>query len=167
MNVCRTLVQAGATILLSIAMLGHSAIPAAAAEMLVVRNVAEPGLAEIHYTEEELKALPQVTIRTQTEFTDGVATFVGPLVRDVIAPLDTGKGTTLHLVAANAYAVDIPISDMKTYDVILAMSANGNRLSLRDKGPLWLMYPMDDHPELKASVYNARLIWQLILVEIQ
>jgi len=167
MKINGALLQVCAIVLCSVSILSRSATPAGASDMLVVRNAVVPGLADVHYTEQELKTLPQVTIRTRTEFTDGVVTFVGPLVRDVIAPVYKGNGTTMHMVAANDYAVDVPIADAKKYDVILAMSANGKRLSMRDKGPLWLMYPLDDHPELQASVYNARLIWQLTLVEIQ
>jgi len=167
MKINGALLQVCAIVLCSVSILSRSATPAGASDMLVVRNAVVPGLADVHYTEQELKTLPQVTIRTRTEFTDGVVTFVGPLVRDLIAPIDKGKGTTLHLTAVNDYAVDIPIRDVTKYDVILAMSANGKRLSVRDKGPLWLMYPMDDFPELQDASYNAKLIWQLSTAEIR
>ncbi len=47
------------------------------------------------------------------------------------------------------------------------MYADGERLSLRDKGPLWLMYPIDDHAELQDPLYNVRLIWQLTSMELR
>jgi len=142
--------------------------PAAAGEvMLVLTNDTAPNHPEVALTEAELLALPQVSIRTRTEFTDGVVEFVGPRVRDVLALIAAGTATTAHMVAANEYAVDIPISDFAAYDVILAMHANGERLSLRDKGPLWVMYPLDDHKELQDPLYNIRLIWQLTKVELR
>jgi len=141
--------------------------PAAAGDILLtVRNPAEPG-AEATYTEADLMALPQVTIRTHTEFTDGVVEFVGPLARDALAAVPVGSATKVHLVAANDYAFDIPLSDLMDYDVILAMSANGKRLSIRDKGPIWLMYPLDDHDELQDPLYNNRLVWQLTTMELR
>ena len=144
------------------------ALPAGAADpMLVVRNATVPDSAEITYTEAELLALPQVTIRTHTDFTDGAVTFVGPLARDAVSALPKGTATVAHLVAANDYAHDIPLSDFTDYSVILALSADGKRLSLRDKGPIWVMYPIDDHPELKDPVYNPRLVWQLTQIELR
>ncbi len=54
---------------------------------------------------------------------------------------------------------------MLEYDVIFAMSQNGERLSIRDKGPIWVIYPMTDNDELQDRVYNDRLIWQLVKVD--
>jgi hypothetical protein len=96
-----------------------------------------------------------------------VVEFVGPLARDVLASFDLGAVTTVHLVAANDYSFDIPLGDLTKYDVILAMQADGKRLSIRDKGPIWLMYPLDDFPELQDPKYNLRLIWQLTVMELR
>ena len=56
---------------------------------------------------------------------------------------------TVRFTAANDYFVDIPTSDFRDYDAILAMEADGETLSRREKGPLWLMYPISDHAELR------------------
>ncbi len=155
-------------ILLTFLILARTAMPAAADDLLVVRNATDPAQAEVRFSEADLLALPQVTIRTRTEFTDGVVEFVGPLARDAIAFIDVGSATTVHLVAANDYAIDLPFSDLTDYDVILAMQANGERLSIRDKGPVWFMYPLDDHAELQADpIYTIRLIWQLTVMELR
>ena len=135
--------------------------------MLVVRNVADPDRPQVRLSEAELLAMPQVTVRTRTEFTDGVVEFVGPLARDVVELVGVNDATTAHLVAANDYSVDVPIQDFYQYDVILALYADGERLSLRDKGPIWLMYPIDDHAELQDPDYNRRLIWQLTTMELR
>jgi hypothetical protein len=142
-------------------------MPAAADDLLVVSNATDPAQAEVRFTEADLLSLPQVTIRTRTEFTDGVVEFVGPLVRDAIAFIEIGAATTVHLVAANDYAIDIPLGDFTDYDVILALRTNGERLTIRDKGPIWLMYPLDDHAELQDPMYNNRLIWQLTVIELR
>jgi len=121
---------------------------------------------EAAFTEAQLRAMPQVTVRTRTEFTDGVVEFRGPLARDVLAAANLGEATTAHLVASNDYALDVPVSDFMNYNVILALEANGAELSRRDKGPIWLMYPLDDHQELQDPAYTIRLVWQLITVEL-
>lgn len=134
--------------------------------ILVVRNLADPQRPEVQLTEAELEGMPQATVRTHTEFTDGVVEFVGPLARDVIARVGTDGAANVHAVAVNDYSVDIPLEDFFEYDVILAMSADGRRLTMRDKGPLWIMYPIDEHDELDDAIYNQRLIWQLTTLEL-
>jgi hypothetical protein len=47
------------------------------------------------------------------------------------------------------------------------MEADGKKLSRRDKGPLWLMYPISDNAELADPRYIHRLIWQVIRIEPQ
>ncbi len=113
----------------------------------------------------DLDALPKRTIVTGNDFSDGEVAYRGPLVRDVLARLALDRSETVRLLAANDYAIDIPTSDFVTYDVILAMEADGHALSLRDLGPLWLMYPISDHAELRDPAYSSRLIWQVIRIE--
>ena len=121
---------------------------------------------EVMLTDEDLLALPQATINTENEFVDGMTAFSGPLGRDVLALVGEG-GHMVVLTAVNDYAVEVPIEDFVNYDVVFAMSADGEVFSRRDKGPIWVVYPMSDHAELQDPVYNARLIWQLVKVEIK
>jgi hypothetical protein len=113
----------------------------------------------------ELEALPQVTIVTENEFSDGKVAYRGPLVRDVLAQLALDQADVVRFTAANDYFVDIPTTDFREYDVILAMEADGKKLSRREKGPLWLMYPISDHAELGDPNYIHRLIWQVVRIE--
>ena len=46
------------------------------------------------------------------------------------------------------------------------MEVEGAPLSRRDKGPLWLMYPISSHSELQEPVYLGRLIWQVVRIDI-
>ncbi len=167
MTTLRALSRICVCILLTVLVLARTAIPAAAEDLLVVRNATDPAQAEARLSEADLLALPQVTIRTRTDYTDGVVEFIGPLARDAVAFIEIGTATTVHLVAANDYAIDITLSELFDYDVILAMQANGERLTMRDKGPIWIMYPLDDHEEMQDPVFNNRLIWQLTVMELR
>jgi hypothetical protein len=113
----------------------------------------------------DLDSLPKVTVVTENEFVDGRVAYRGPLVRDVLAKLGLDDVERVRLVAANDYFVDIPTEDFRAYDAILAMEADGERLSRREKGPLWLMYPISDHEELNDPIYLRRLIWQVVRIE--
>ncbi len=107
-----------------------------------------------------LEAMPQIEVRTSTAWTDGAPVFKGPLVREVLAAAGAA-GTEVEARALNDYWVSIPMADFDTYDVILALEMDGEPLSRRDKGPIWIVYPRDDHPALQTQAYNNRWIWQL------
>ena len=142
------------------------AAPAAkAADPALTLSLGSDSAEKLEFTLEALSELPQVTIVTVNEFSDGEVSYRGPLVRDVLAHLGLERADTIRLTAANDYYVDIPTSDFRRYNVILALEADGKRLSRREKGPLWVMYPISDHPELQDPVYNTRLIWQVVRIE--
>lgn len=146
----------------------QSAFGAAAQTILTVADDRK-GL-DASMSEEIIDAFPQVAINTANEFVDGIVRFEGPRAVDVLERV-TGPASRLgdvdiRFTAANDYQVDVPLSDLTTYGVILATQMDGKRLSRRDKGPIWLIYPMSDYPELQNSVYNARLIWQVTRMEV-
>lgn len=163
---CRTLARftgvLGVAALTLLAALAQSA-PASAATMLEI----DAGGVRTEFTSEEIDGFDQVVIDTGNDFSDGVAKFEGPLARDVIGASGGSLEGMGVFVAANDYRVEIPLEDFVNYDVIFATSMNGNRLSLRDKGPIWIIYPMTDNPELHDSAFNARLIWQLVKIELK
>ncbi len=121
---------------------------------------------EVALTVADVTALAQATVNTENEFVDAMTAFEGPLGRDVLALVGAEAGTVV-LTAVNDYAVEVPYEDFMNYDVVFATSADGEAFSRRDKGPIWVVYPMSDHSELQDPVYNARLIWQLVKVEIK
>lgn len=97
---------------------------------------------------------------------DGAQRFEGFLLRDLLGGLGA-KGLTIRASALNDYSVDIPLADIEKFDVIVAHSMNGSPLSLRDKGPLWIVYPRDQHPELQDIRYDYRWVWQLKALEVE
>ena len=76
------------------------------------------------------------------------------------------KGTTVTAIALNDYKVDIPMADFTQYNVILAMTVDDKPMSRREKGPLWIIYPRDDHPDLKTPEMDSRFLWQLKTLEV-
>ncbi|MEH6442918.1 MAG: molybdopterin-dependent oxidoreductase [Oceanospirillaceae bacterium] len=113
----------------------------------------------------QLKALPQQTINTTTRWTEGIIEFKGPLLRDVIA-LAKGTGRSIKAIASNEYLIEIPFADVETYNVILALEQDGKALTMRTKGPIWVVYPWSDHKILDDGKFYARSIWQLKALDI-
>jgi hypothetical protein len=117
------------------------------------------------FTLEELVALGEVEIKTGNEFIDGERTFKGPLIRDVLRASKAADARAVWLTAANDYQVEVDPKEFFEYDAILALSMDGQALSRREKGPIWVIYPMSERAELQDPVYNSRLIWQLVKLE--
>lgn len=115
-------------------------------------------------TDADLDRLEQVNLDTTTFWTNGVQHFEGVLLRDVLAlaGIDpSGETGNIEAEAYNEYTVALPISDAMTWDVILARRMNGKVLTLRDRGPLWIIYPRDQDTALLDKSYNHRWVWQL------
>jgi hypothetical protein len=112
-----------------------------------------------------LERLPQRSIRTETPWYSGARTFSGPLLRDVLAAA-SATGKALRMIALNDYSVEVPVADALEHDVILATALDGKPMSVRDKGPLFVMYPFDAKPQLRNAVYFGRCIWQLRSIEL-
>lgn len=113
-----------------------------------------------------LESLGIHKLRTSTAWTDGTPTFEGPLLCDLLNRVGA-SGTTLVARALNDYTVQIPIDDCRKYPVILALKRDGRDLQRRDKGPIWVVYPRDDYPELRSEQVNTRWIWQLGEIEVR
>ena len=116
---------------------------------------------------DQLEALRQVEVVTDNDYLEGPASFSGPLLRDVVGEDELDPDRTIVATALNDYSVEIPAVEVLEHDVILATRKDGRRMSVRDKGPIWIIYPMSDTPELRDARYNNRLVWQLCHVELQ
>lgn len=114
----------------------------------------------------DLRAMPVTTINTGTVVTDGVHRFTGVLMRDLLAHVGA-EGDTVTATALNDYVVDIPMRDFEAFDVIVAYAMDGAALDRADKGPLWIVYPRDSHPELQDIRFDYRWVWQLSGLHVQ
>ena len=121
---------------------------------------------EAHFDREMLNALPQRETVTSTPWHDGVMRFTGPMLRDLLAAVDS-QGDELRVTALNDYSAEVPVADAMAYPVILAMTMNGDPLSIRDQGPLFIIYPFDEHPELLNEETIVRSVWQVNRIEVR
>ena len=107
-----------------------------------------------------LKSLPQHNFATQTPWFKKTVTFTGPLLRDVLSAAKV-KGAVIYAVAIDEYRTQIPFADCEQYDIILAHQLDGETLTPKNKGPLFVVYPYDSKPELQSVRFYERSIWQL------
>jgi hypothetical protein len=107
-----------------------------------------------------LEALGTDSFTTATPWFDGPQTFEGvPMARIMRAV--GAQGTVVTAIALNDYSTEIPMSDFTRYNVLLALKRNGEYMRVRDKGPLFVVYPYDSAPELRGQPFYGRSAWQL------
>src|SRR2546429_2027503 len=109
-----------------------------------------------------LERLGLIRFTTPTAWTDGPVTFEGVLLSRLLEVLAVpGDVTELAMIALNDYQVAIPATDIRTWPVIIALKRDGQYMSIRNKGPLWVEYPRHAFPELEQAKHNSKWIWQL------
>lgn len=139
------------------------AMPSMAMGMdLVVKDLSAG--TETSYSEAELRALNTVSLSTTTPWTEGVQDFVGTPLADIIG---TERGEhQIRLTAINDYVVTIPASAVEEDYPIVAYERNSMPMSVRDKGPYWLILPFDRDESFMTESMMSRSIWQLVMIEI-
>lgn len=116
----------------------------------------------------DLKMLEELSGRSgemETPWTQGRVKFSGPLLRAVLEAAGA-HGSAMKVKAINDYTADVPIDDALDLDTILATRMNGEPMSVREKGPLFLIYPFDKDPGLYNEKYFSRSVWQIKAIEV-
>lgn len=108
----------------------------------------------------DLKAMGVESFETETIWTTGVQQFTGVPLARLVEEFTLTDGI-LQARAVNDYMVEVPVSDAVEGGPMIAFERNGELMSLRSKGPLWLVYPYDHDPAYRNEVIYSRSIWQL------
>ncbi|GAU85534.1 hypothetical protein BIWAKO_05482 [Bosea sp. BIWAKO-01] len=107
-----------------------------------------------------LEAMGLMTIETNTPWYSGPQKFEG-ISLDKLMKSVGAKGDTVQAIALNDYTTEIPLEDFAKYNVILALKRNAEYMPIRDKGPLFIVYPYDSNPELRSQKFYSRSAWQV------
>ncbi|WP_282603269.1 molybdopterin-dependent oxidoreductase [Paracoccus sp. PARArs4] len=145
------------TEVIAAAFLATMAMPAMAQDVLLTVTA---GGNTHHYDLEALQELPVTEFTTSTNWTEGEVTFTGVALATLLAEAGVEDGSVMA-TAINDYAVEIPVAEVTEDAPIIAYMQDGEILSPRDKGPLWVVYPFDSDPEYQTEIAYSRSIWQL------
>jgi len=107
-----------------------------------------------------LKSLPAVTVETSTPWTSGKQSFTGVRVDDLLNRLGA-RSQEFRALALDDYVIDVSDVDFGAHAIIIAYKRNGQYMKLRDLGPLWIIFPIDDHPQFGDPKHLAFSVWQL------
>ncbi|MFK7878188.1 molybdopterin-dependent oxidoreductase [Roseobacter sp.] len=108
----------------------------------------------------DLDAMDQVTFSTTTIWTDGETTFSGVPLKALLDKA-AARGAVVEMVALNDYKVSMPLVEVEEFAPIVATRMNGETMSVRDKGPYWVVFPYDQNSRYQSETIYSYSIWQL------
>lgn len=144
--------------------------PPAGETLLVIRGAIDlPNVGdEAHIGREHLESLPRERFRTRTPWSEEPDGHEYEGVRlSVLLEAVGARGTRLEALGFDDYAATLEGLDFERYPIIVADTQDGEPLTLRTLGPLWIMFPFDDHPELETQTNTASAVWQLIEMDVR
>lgn len=142
-------------------LLSISVAPATGQDGMGLQITATPSQTEaIELSLDALDALDQIAFTTTTIWTDGKTRFSGVSLKALLTHLGA-QGNTVEMVALNDYAVTMPVAELEDGAPMIATRMNGDTMSVRDKGPYWVVFPYDSDPKYSTETNYSRSIWQL------
>ncbi len=113
-----------------------------------------------------LATLPLHSFSTKTPWYPQPRKFTGVLVRDLLEAVGS-KASTARAVALNDYRADMPTEELVKNGAMIAYLLDDQPMPVREKGPLVIIFPFSDRPELRTAVHYSRAVWQLKGLELR
>lgn len=126
----------------------------------IILSIELPGEKVIDFSLTDLENLGVSLFETTTPWTEGKTRFEGIYLKQLLTVVGA-KGSQIKAVALNDYASELPFEGAETENALIAYKMNGKQLSVRENGPLWIIYPFDQYPSLKQETIYSRSVWQL------
>ncbi|NOH78527.1 molybdopterin-dependent oxidoreductase [Vibrio sp. RE86] len=108
-----------------------------------------------------IKHLPSTTFATSLPWFKGKNSFTGFKVTDLLTHLNIDDAFSVSFIALNDYAASSQIDDIEKYQPIVAYKMNDKKMKVRDKGPYWLIFNLDEHADINNAVYHSQMVWQI------
>jgi hypothetical protein len=122
--------------------------------------------AKARFDRDMLEALGMTSFETKTPWYGGPVNFEGVRMTALLDAVGA-FGDRALVVALNDYTTEIPVDDFSRFNVLLALKRNGDYMPVRDKGPLFIVYPYDSLADLRSQKYYSRSAWQVASIIIK
>ncbi|MGY3572014.1 hypothetical protein J4N42_20575 [Vibrio sp. SCSIO 43135] len=110
--------------------------------------------------------LEQNEVKTNNHVVEEVTSYRGPKISSILEAVGA-KGEHIKVIAWDDYVVTIPIADIDKYGVLLATHENDKRMTIDGKGPLFVVFPFTDYPELQNDLYYNWSVWQVMEIVVE
>lgn len=136
--------------------------------ILTIRGATSPFAKSgvIRFDREVLEEIGLIRYSSKNRWYDNAMTYEGVFGSRLMEIVGVPKNAKfLLLKALNDYAVRIPVTDFSRWPVMFALKLNGKYMTVREKGPIWIVYPNHLYPKLGKQPHIAKWIWQLKSIE--
>ena len=105
-----------------------------------------------------LQRLPAISVRPRLEYDGKPHKLTGPLLTTVLAEAGVSPGAALQIGirAIDGYLVEIALSDIVSYEMILATHIDDQALALGGLGPQWAVFDPAGVPALRDKPLNEQ-----------
>jgi hypothetical protein len=126
----------------------------------VILRVKTPS-GERTYTHAQLEAIGLKKMNTTTYWPEDSGEFDGVLLKDLLRDAGIEDAVEVRITALDNYMTLIPRRDWRNWDVMLATRYEQKKMSIRNKGPLRIIYPKDRGGKIADSDMRLRWIWAI------
>ncbi len=134
--------------------------------LTITGDMAHPNVGdEVHLDMSALESLPATEFSTSSPWHESTERFTGVRLNDLLAAIGS-QSTEIVAVGLDDYRFTISDLDFERYPVIIAYRQNDSYISVRSLGPLRIMMPFDDYPELLTPLNESRSVWQLVTLKL-
>lgn len=109
---------------------------------------------------ESLLMLEATTFTSKAPWTTEPTEYTGVRISTLLNHIGA-ESTQFEALASNDYKFTLSDIDFETYPIVIAYKINGEFPDARQLGPLLIMFPFDDYPELLTEKNKAAAVWQL------
>lgn len=91
--------------------------------------------------------------------------FGGVKLSDLMDKAKANDCSTIKVIAKDKMTVEIKAEDAKKYPIMLAKTQNGEKIPSGEGGPIKLIYPYNQYPEVKELYKPSQWSWFVVKVE--
>lgn len=129
------------------------------ASQLIIRNGEESKI-EISHNDITTN-LSESSFTTKLPWYPEKNKYSGFKVSELLEHLNINDAFSLTFVALNDYASSTRMEDILKYQPIIAYKMNDKVMKVRNKGPYWLVFNLDNNAEIDNAAYHAQMVWQI------
>lgn len=112
-----------------------------------------------------LTKLNSTTFTTNQPWTSEPKTYTGIRINTLLEHIGANS-SKFEALASNEYRFTLSDIDFEKYPIIVAYKIDDEFIDIRKLGPLMIVFPFDDHPELLTEKNKAASVWQLIEIHL-
>lgn len=87
--------------------------------------------------------------------------YEGVLLSVLFEQFGGAESKSVTILAIDDYTQTIPRDHIEKWPLLLALKANGSYSPRSHRGPVMIIYPYDQYPELDPTIYDPFWVWQI------